>query len=41
VQPGPTESDRERRDPRVSFNNVATIFLRRNAAMLPPGLQDC
>jgi len=40
VQPGPTESDSERRDPRVSFNNVATIFLRRNAAMLPPGLSD-
>jgi hypothetical protein len=38
VQPGPIDSDLDRLDPRVKFNNVAMMFLRRSAAMLPPGL---
>ena len=38
VQPGPSESDDNRRPLRVNFRNVARIFLRRSAVMFPPGL---
>jgi len=34
VQPGPVKSGDDRLALRVSFNNVATIFLRRSAAIV-------